>query len=199
VWYSHWAYLKLSGIAPVLLGEFGGHSVGDDAEGVWQRTLVDYLQANGFDYTYWSWNPNSADTGGLLEDDWTTLDPAKMAILQAYQWPLIGSPEPAADAEAIVAAYQGPTLPAQTVAPAPAPVQVQLNSQPASASTQAGSAGGTFAIGGPFDPDPAHTLLGMGGPGDPDPAHRAARQADEQRYLDQTGTPWVGAVYITGH
>jgi hypothetical protein len=158
-------------------------------EGAWQRTLVDYLQANGFDYTYWCWNPNSADTGGLLEDDWTTLDPAKLAILQAYQWPLIGSPEPAADAEAIVAAFQGPTLPAPSVAPVPAQVQPQTQSATVA----------TFAIGGPFDPDPAHAVLGMGGPNDPDPAHRAARQADEQRYLDQTGTPWARAVYITGH
>jgi endoglucanase len=197
VWYSHWAYLKLSGIAPVLVGEFGGHSMGTDAEGVWQRTLVAYLQANGFDYTYWCWNPNSADTGGVLENDWTTLDPAKLAVLQAYQWPLIGSPEPAADAEAIVAAFQGPTPPALSAAPAPA--QIQLHAQPALVvSTQAVSVA-TFAIGGPFDPDPAHALLGVGGPSDPDPAHRAARQADEQRYLDQTGTPWAQAVYITGH
>jgi hypothetical protein len=56
---------------------------------------------------------------------------------------------------------------------------------------------GTYAIGGPFDPDPAHALLGTGGPNDPDPAHRQARQADEQRYLEQTGAPWPRAVYVT--
>ena len=49
-------------IAPVLVGEFGGRSVGNDQEGIWQRTLVTYLQLNGFDYTYWCWNPNSRTT-----------------------------------------------------------------------------------------------------------------------------------------
>src|SRR5216683_3252617 len=181
VWYAHWAYLKFSNTAPVLIGEFGGRSVGDDREGLWQRSLVTYLQLNNFDYTYWCWNPNSGDTGGILNDDWTTLNQAKLAILQAYQWPLLGSPEPADAAQAIVAAYTGPMLsnPGSTVAPPPAVASM-----------------GTYAIGGPFDPDPAHALLGSGGPNDTDPAHRQARQADEQRYLEQTGTPWPGAVYV---
>jgi len=186
VWNAHWAYLKLSGIA-VLIGEFGGHSVGSDTEGIWQRSLLSYLQANGFDYTYWCWNPNSSDTGGILEDDWTTLDPAKLAILQAYQWPLIGSTEPAAAARAIVAAYQSPTLPPPSGAAAQSNTQASTTSAPPA----------MVAIGGPFDPDPTHALLGVGGPNDPDPAHRAARQSDEQRYLDQTGVPWPEAVYVT--
>ncbi len=185
IWNTHWAYLKLTGIAPVLVGEFGGRSVGGDTEGVWQRSLVTYLQSNGFDYTYWCWNPNSGDTGGVLLDDWTTLDQAKMAILRAYQWPLFGSPEPAAAAQAIVNAVQPPTLTAPgTSVATPAPV---APGQPAA----------TYANGGPFDPDPAHASLGTGGPDDPDPAHRQARQADEQRYLEQTGVPWPRAVYVT--
>jgi endoglucanase len=31
---------------------------------------------------YWSWNPNSRDTGGLLQDDWQTVWPDKLALLQ---------------------------------------------------------------------------------------------------------------------
>ncbi|MGH7861295.1 MAG: glycoside hydrolase family 5 protein, partial [Candidatus Dormibacteraceae bacterium] len=84
-WDKHWGYLQKSGLAPVLVGEFGGRSVGSDVEGTWQRTLVAYLKANGMHYTYWCWNPDSGDTGGLLEDDWTTLDPAKEALLKTYQ------------------------------------------------------------------------------------------------------------------
>ena len=186
LWNSHWAYLKLNGTAPVLIGEFGGRSVGNDAEGIWQRRLVSYLQSNGFDYTYWCWNPNSGDTGGVLEDNWTTLNPAKLAILQAYQWPPLGSPEPAVAAQAIIAAFDGPS---------PSPPAPTAPVAPPSTSVAAGP-GGTFAIGGPFDPDPNHVLLGAGGPSDPDPAHRQARQTDEQRYLEQTGTPWERAVYV---
>ena len=92
IWHSPLGVSEADGVAPVLVGEFGGRSVGNDTEGVWQRTLLAYLQANGFDYTYWAWNPDSGDTGGVLDDDWTTLNHAKVAVLQAYQWPLLGVP-----------------------------------------------------------------------------------------------------------
>jgi endoglucanase len=193
IWYSHWAFLKLSGTAPVLIGEFGGRSVGTDLEGVWQRSLMSYLATNGFDYTYWCWNPNSGDTGGVLQDDWTTLNEAKLNMLQAYQSPLLGAPEPPAAAQAIIAASPGPTLSDATQPSTRSAVPVPQIGQVATPLSPS-----TFAIGGPFDPDPQHTLLGSGGPNDPDPAHRQARQADEQRYLDQTGTPWAHAVYVTG-
>ncbi len=90
LWLRHWAYLKDQRLAPVLIGEFGGRSVGQDTEGIWQRSLVGFLRANGFSYAYWSWNPNSGDTGGILEDDWTTLNRAKLEVLSAYQWPALG-------------------------------------------------------------------------------------------------------------
>jgi endoglucanase len=92
VWTAHWAYLAQQSIAPVLVGEFGGRSVGGDTEGVWQRNLVTYLKDAGISYTYWALNPNSGDTGGVLTDDWTTPDANKLAVLSAYQWPLLGSP-----------------------------------------------------------------------------------------------------------
>jgi len=64
--------------------------MGTDVEGVWQRSLVSFLKDRGISYAYWAWNPNSGDTGGILKDDWTTVDQAKLHILSAYQWPLIG-------------------------------------------------------------------------------------------------------------
>jgi endoglucanase len=90
VWQRHWAYLQLEHRAPVLLGEFGGRSVGQDRAGKWQRSLIAYLQRTGTSYTYWCWNPNSSDTGGILQDNWTTPDDQKLRILSAYQWPLVG-------------------------------------------------------------------------------------------------------------
>ena len=90
VWQEHWAYLQLEGIAPVLLGEFGGRSTGQDAGGVWQRSLVAFLKAHNSSYTYWSWNPDSGDTGGILQDDWKTVDQSKLRILSVYQWPVVG-------------------------------------------------------------------------------------------------------------
>jgi endoglucanase len=94
LWKKHWAYLQQQGQTPVLLGEFGGQSVGLNPEGIWMRALVEFLKVNGINYTYWSWNPDSGDTGGLLKPDWKTLDSAKMDILSAYQWPLPGDFHP---------------------------------------------------------------------------------------------------------
>jgi len=90
IWDRHWGYLIREGIAPVVTGEFGGRSVGEDKEGVWQRTLVDYMRKNQVSYFYWTLNPNSGDTGGILLDDWQSVDPKKEALLSGYQFPLIG-------------------------------------------------------------------------------------------------------------
>ena len=63
--------------------------MGQDAEGVWQRTLVTFLKTNHISYTYWAWNPNSGDTGGILNNDWTTINQSKVDVLSAYQWPML--------------------------------------------------------------------------------------------------------------
>jgi endoglucanase len=100
IWDRHWGYLHKDDIAPVIVGEFGGRSVGNDQEGIWQRALVSYLRENNISYIYWTLNPNSGDTGGILLDDWKTVDPSKQELLSGYQFPLIGieqiGPEPAA-------------------------------------------------------------------------------------------------------
>jgi len=92
LWDEHWGYINRLGIAPVLVGEFGGRSVGTDTEGIWQRTLVSYLRANGLHYTYWTLNPDSGDTGGLLLDDWSAVDQTKHQLLSTYQFPKIEQP-----------------------------------------------------------------------------------------------------------
>ncbi|MFF5227593.1 glycoside hydrolase family 5 protein [Dactylosporangium sp. NPDC000521] len=92
LWDKQFGYLVKNNVAPVLMGEFGGRSVAEtdaqgnkDLEGIWQRHLISYLKENGLSYTYWSWNPNSGDTGGVLKDDWKTIDQAKMDLLKSYQ------------------------------------------------------------------------------------------------------------------
>lgn len=61
-----------------LLGRTGT----DTTEGVWQNALVDYIAVHDLYWTYWCWNPNSGDTGGVLNDDWTTVNQAKQTMLQ---------------------------------------------------------------------------------------------------------------------
>ncbi len=92
VWTTHWAYLQTQGIAPVYMGEFGG-SMDPGKEAVWQTSLMKFLGQNHISYTYWCWNPDSGDTGGILKNDWTTVDQAKLDILHSYQWPMLAQPE----------------------------------------------------------------------------------------------------------
>lgn len=83
IWEQHFGKFVQAGYA-VVLGEFGGKFGRGDARDVqWHNALVDYLIAKNMRSAfYWSWNPNSADTGGILEDDWTTVRTNKIQLLQ---------------------------------------------------------------------------------------------------------------------
>ncbi|HEY9607240.1 MAG TPA: cellulase family glycosylhydrolase [Allocoleopsis sp.] len=82
-WETGWHYIATKGIAPILIGEFGGRQVdANSKEGIWQRKLVDYIRQKDMSFAYWSWNPNSADTGGILQDDWRTVNADKQQLLQ---------------------------------------------------------------------------------------------------------------------
>lgn len=76
IWDQHWGYIHHEGIAPVVVGEFGGRSLGDDRDGQWQKALLAYVQAHDMGTLVWSLNPNW-DTGGVLADDWRSVERAK--------------------------------------------------------------------------------------------------------------------------
>ena len=75
VWDTHWGYIKKQGIAPVWVGEFGSR-LATDKDKQWFSSLVSYLGtgSDGINWTYWSWNTDSSDTGGLLRVDWQTIN-----------------------------------------------------------------------------------------------------------------------------
>lgn len=82
-WKTGFGFIAEQGIAPILVGEFGGRNVDmESAEGRWQRQFFDFISRTGASWTYWALNPNSGDTGGVLKDDWTTVQSAKTALLQ---------------------------------------------------------------------------------------------------------------------
>lgn len=90
IWNKYWGYLYQNDTAPVFLGEFGSKlATASDQE--WVTQLVKYLDApggaagaQGVSWAYWDWNPTSGDTGGILKDDWSTIDVTKMnAIMPA--------------------------------------------------------------------------------------------------------------------
>ncbi len=87
VWDAHFGYLQKQNVAPVLLGEFGT-KLETASDRSWLAAMVKYLNTTEMSFAYWSFNPNSGDTGGLVQDDWTTPQTAKLAALK----PLLGSP-----------------------------------------------------------------------------------------------------------
>lgn len=84
-WYESWAYINEQGIAPLLIGEWGGHMDGGKNE-KWMTLLRDYMIKNRISHTFWCINPNSGDTGGLLTYDWKTWDESKYNLLKPALW-----------------------------------------------------------------------------------------------------------------
>ncbi|GAA2514009.1 cellulase family glycosylhydrolase [Winogradskya humida] len=85
IWDHYWGYLYKQNIAPIMMGEFGT-TLQSDIDKVWLQSLLAYTGtgSTGMSFTYWSWNPNSGDTGGIANDDWTTINTVKQAIIQPY-------------------------------------------------------------------------------------------------------------------
>lgn len=104
VWNGFWGYLFAQSTAPLLLGEFGT-KLQTTSDQEWLDTLMQYIDgdldldgqsdlpigAKGMSWTFWCLNPNSGDTGGILADDWITVNVVKMAYLQDSLAPLIGA------------------------------------------------------------------------------------------------------------
>jgi endoglucanase len=93
VWDHFWGYLYKQNIAPVLVGEFGS-TLADPRDTHWLKALMAYLGTgvNGMSFTYWSWNPDSGDTGGIVGDDWNTVNLAKQSIVGPYLIPPVAGP-----------------------------------------------------------------------------------------------------------
>ncbi len=79
VWDDHFG--KVIGKFPLLIGEWGGRYTGRD------KLITDewtkYMKERGLGCMqfYWCLNPNSVDTGGILQDDWKTAVDVKMNLL----------------------------------------------------------------------------------------------------------------------
>jgi endoglucanase len=79
IWEDHFG--AVVGKYPVVIGEWGGRYV--DQDRVWQDKFSEWLISKGLGCSnfYWSLNPNSGDTGGILLDDWKTPNQDKIDML----------------------------------------------------------------------------------------------------------------------
>lgn len=92
VWTANWGYIAQQGIAPIWVGEFGTTDI-TTSDQQWLQALVQYMNTTGtaaggqgISWAYWSWNPDSGDTGGILKDDWTTVNTDKVAAIQPAEY-----------------------------------------------------------------------------------------------------------------
>lgn len=81
IWDEDFGFIKKNNLGTVVIGEWGGWMKSENHDDVWQNTLGDYIHDNNIDFFYWDLNPNSTDTGGLLEDDWKTPVTKKLQLL----------------------------------------------------------------------------------------------------------------------
>lgn len=91
-WYDNWFYLQDEKIAPLLMGEWGGfidEEHDPDGRNVqWMTALRDLMIDNRIHHTFWCFNENSSDTGGLIKGgtNWTEWDEDKYAFVEPALW-----------------------------------------------------------------------------------------------------------------
>jgi len=105
IWETHFGFLVDQGYT-VIIGEFGGRygNGGDPRDKDWHDALISYMVQKGLtNFFYWSWNPNSIDTGGILKDDWNSVWDDKLALLSQ----LMGDPPPPDDPPRVFACSDG--------------------------------------------------------------------------------------------
>lgn len=83
-WYDNWFYIQKTNTAPLLIGEWGGFM--RDPNLKWMTYLRKLIKDNRINHTFWCFNSNSGDTGGLVLDDFTTWDEDKYAFVKEVLW-----------------------------------------------------------------------------------------------------------------
>lgn len=81
IWDDHFGEANQVTKLATVIGEWGGFYKGEDQK--WQETFFKYIEDRKFSFFYWCLNPESVDTGGLLEGDWTTPEQRRLTLLQS--------------------------------------------------------------------------------------------------------------------
>ena len=89
-WYDSWAYLVEEGRYPLLMGEWGGwvddehDTTGENRH--WLQEIRDYMIDMHIHHTFWCFNENSSDTGGLVYDNFGKWDDVKYEFIKSALW-----------------------------------------------------------------------------------------------------------------
>ena len=83
-WHDAWLYIDEEEIAPLLIGEWGGFMEGDNL--TWMTYMRQLIAEYHLNHTFWCFNANSGDTGGLVLDDFVTWDEDKYAFVREVLW-----------------------------------------------------------------------------------------------------------------
>lgn len=90
VWYDNWFFIEDEGIAPLLMGEWGGFLDEEhDPDGrnrAWMTALRDLMIEYKIHHTFWCFNENSGDTGGLVYDNFGSWDMEKYNFVEPSLW-----------------------------------------------------------------------------------------------------------------
>jgi endoglucanase len=91
IWDNAFGFIVKNNVAPIFVGEFGINNTASYSgkEGKWFTAFLKYLTDNFCSWTFWCFNPNSGDTGGLLSYDWLTPEQWKVDALKPLCAPLI--------------------------------------------------------------------------------------------------------------
>nr|MCR4687973.1 glycoside hydrolase family 5 protein [Saccharofermentans sp.] len=83
-WSPYWLFISDEDIAPIFVGEWGGFMEGDNL--TWMEYFRDLIADRHLHHTFWCYNANSGDTGGLVTDDFITWDEAKYELVKPVLW-----------------------------------------------------------------------------------------------------------------
>ena len=83
-WRDNWFYIYDSGTAPLLIGEWGGFM--REPNLTWMTHMRTLISKYHLHHTFWCFNANSGDTGGLVLDDFKTWDDEKYTFVKKVLW-----------------------------------------------------------------------------------------------------------------
>lgn len=82
-WQPNWYYIVEQNIAPVFIGEWGGKLGGNNQ--LWLEALSSFINQKSLNHTFWAFNPDSSDTGGIVDSNYAW-DTAKYNIVEKSLW-----------------------------------------------------------------------------------------------------------------